>query len=145
MRIAIAVVLVALSGCGGGGDDYSADNHGFGWEFSAVSSGGLHLRRPNDPGFWPGPIETKVMQMEARFHTIEGCVGIEAPPPFVIVVPPDGVPGPPVGLYYSDPPLILIENDLAFEHEVVHYLLDYRTGDPDAAHANPAFRCAFTV
>lgn len=142
----ICVLLIAMSGCGGGDStESSPDNHGFGFAFDAVSTNGLHLRRPNDPGLWPGPIQTAVEFMEARFHTVEVCVGVTATPPFVVVLAPESIAGPAVGLYYSNPPLIVLDNDLAFEHEAVHYLLDFRNGNPDSGHADPAFRCASEV
>ena len=62
--------------------------------------------------------------------------------PFVIVVQPDTLPKLETGLYYSGPPLIVLESDTAFEHEVVHYLLDYATGNPDKNHAGQAWRCS---
>lgn len=149
----ITAFLIALSGCSGGGDDSSGpstDNHGYGWEYDAIGAAGMKLRK--DVSLWIIPADQDVVFKEARARTVTLCTGIDAPvPPFVVMVPPGElhndqriIPDA-VGVYFSNPPLIVIERDEAMEHEVVHYLLDMRDGNPDRDHRDPAWRCAFDV
>lgn len=140
-RIA-AALLIFMSGCGGNSEDGTAgpsaslDNHGYGFAFDAMGKEGLKLRQP-------GATARDADFFEARAIGIEACSGIEAPPPpFVIVVPRDSLGDKRIGLYFSSPPLILIDEgwvDVAFGHETLHYLLDRSTGSPDPTHQNPVF------
>lgn len=144
-RFAVAFFII-LSGCGGGCCDpepaaKTVDNHGYGWEFDAVSKGGLRLRQS-------GATARDADHLEAFAVSIETCTGLDAPPPpFVIVVPRDSLGQQRVGLYMSAPPLLLVDEgwrDVSFAHETVHYLLDWTYGIIDATHQNSAWRCAMT-
>jgi len=142
MRTTVVAFLIVLSGCGGnsgsnGGSSPSAslDNHGYGFQYDAEGSRGLHLR-------WSGSSSIDAKSLEARADTIEICAGITAPPPpFVIIVPKDSLGPPIVGLYLSAPPLILLDQGWIprYEHEMLHYLLDYATGNADPDHKQPVW------
>lgn len=116
------------------------DNHGYGWTSNATGPRGMQLREP-------GATTQAASDLERYAVTVAACAGIDAqPPPFVIVVPRDSL-YPHIGWYFSNPPLILVDEifrDVAFAHEMVHYLLEQSTGDLDADHASPLFRlCGF--
>jgi hypothetical protein len=142
VRLLLPLVFL-LSGCGGGGEDAasSTDNHGYGWQFNAEGEKGLRLREP-------GATPQTASDLERYAGTIAACAGISAPPPFVIVVPRDSL-APHIGWYYSNPPLIVVDEiyrDVSFAHEMVHYLLDQSTGELDADHRSPLFAaCAFRL
>ena len=146
MRPMVAAAFIFLSGCGGGcceQQDSASPNHGFGFAYDAMSKDGrLKLR---SPGATTGDADFYA----ARSVAIEVCSGITAPapPPFVAVVPRDSIGEKRVGLYFAGPPLILVDEGwpMAYEHEVLHYLLDATTGDLDPTHQHEAFhRCVFT-
>lgn len=131
-------LLLVLAGCGSGGQDQPA-NHGYGFAYDVQGASGLKLRTsplaPNglaDPAFY-----------EASFAKTEACSGLSAPPPFIIISVLDNYNG----LYYSNPSLIVINPNILVDtihdgtetHEMIHYLLDVNTGDPDQNHASPLF------
>jgi hypothetical protein len=134
------LLLIVLSGCGGGSTD-EPENHGYGWQFDAVSSGGLRLRKTN-------ATEDDANEYERLSKWSENCVGADAPPPFVIVVPKGSLLPSATGRYFSNPPLIVIDESVStsYGHELVHYLLDQSTGDPDISHASALFlKCTFNI
>jgi hypothetical protein len=141
VKTTLLVFIVLLHGCGGGGDDMPADdNHGYGWGSDATGHRGMQLREP-------GATTQTASDLERYAGTVSACAGIDAPPPpFVIVVPRDSL-YPHIGKYLRDPPLIIVDEifrDVAFAHEMVHYLLDYSTGSLDADHVSPLFvLCGF--
>jgi hypothetical protein len=64
----------------------------------------------------------------------------------VIVVPRDSLGTPNIGLYDSAPPLILLDEDwvsIAYPHEVLHFQLEFSTGDRDREHKDPRWACVF--
>src|SRR3954463_3642082 len=100
-----AAFLIFMSGCGGNSDGNSAapDNHGFGFQFDAVSKQGLKLRQA-------GATARDADFFEVQALGIEVCSGINAPPPpFVIVVPRDSLGNKRIGLYFNSPSLLLID------------------------------------
>src|SRR5678815_555048 len=137
MRKLLGVMLIALSGCGG--DSGIPDNHGFGFAYDSVGTQGLHLRKT-------GATVEDANALEARARTVGICANITAPPPpYVIMVPQGSIGNGLVGFYESSPPLILLETDAVFEHEVLHYLLDLSTGNPDPEHKSPLWACTENI
>ncbi|MFQ5935403.1 MAG: hypothetical protein ACE5LB_03230 [Acidiferrobacterales bacterium] len=148
----VAICLVAV-GCDSEGDsDAAATNHGFGWHFEAQAANGLALRHE------PGVVEpVDIAVLADIYEQTQACTGISAPAPFVIVVPErvdaTGHPGGPAnGLFFYQPPLILITQGWtwtdAARHEFVHYLLAW-SGFPlqnNSAHDSPFFTdCVHSV
>jgi len=143
MRTIALLTILLLVGCGGSVDE-SDNNHGYGYSYDFRGDSGLALRySPSLLAEKPFPWMTL---LEKEYLNVQECVGISAPPPMVIVVN-DGDLKPYGGLYYPDPDLIVVEHSslqLAFKHEVVHYLLHYGTGNLDPAHNSELFvRCSF--
>ena len=133
MRV-ILLALLFLAGCGGSDYEPATDNHGHGYQFDAQGASGLKLRYT--PVFDASHPFSDVAFYERVFEDMQRCAGLSAPAPFVIVI----AQRTPAGIYYSDPPLVTIdENVLSLRHEIIHYLLDYATGDIDAAHGSPLF------
>lgn len=124
----LGVALLLLAGCGGS----ESDNHGYGFAFDVQGATGLKLRFNHSE---PPDQRTPVWIFESRYMDVQKCTGLTAPPPMVI----DSANGDP-GIYYSDPPLIVVTKLYAFNHEVIHYLLDYTTGDPDSNHKSMLFK-----
>lgn len=150
-RTAIALCLV-LTACGGDGEkpyEPADDNHGFGYEFNAQGPRGLKLRF--SPRYAAGERLANPATYEQAFDELQQCSGLSGPmPPFVIIHPSGTLPplpGEPEvnGLYYSNPPLIRLDEPEAFRHEALHYLVELHTGDPDGStgnHGHDAFaRC----
>lgn len=141
----LAALLIFMSGCGGNSNDgpsASLDNHGYGFAFDAMGNQGLKLRRPSATN-----LDADFLESRAKADGI--CTGIEAPPPPFVIVVPIGSLGQDVGgLYFSNSPLILVTADeidsTGFDHEVIHYLLDFKTGDSDKQHTSPAWNCVLT-
>jgi len=143
-RIVLALSL-ALAACGGDDEkpyDPASDNHGLGYQFDAQGPRGLKLRFA--PRFTAGDRLANPATYEQAFDELQTCSGLSAPvPPFVIIQPSGTLPDV-NGLYYSEPPLIRIDEPGAFRHEALHYLFEVNTGDPDSSgtHADQAFtRC----
>jgi hypothetical protein len=143
MRLVIVLLSLLVAGCGSGGED-AADNHGYGYEFDVQGTTGLQLRY--SPVLSASDRFSDVSLYERAFAEVEQCMNVSAPPPFVIVVPighfgprhPNGYMQ--LGSYYSGPSLILVDPGLrVFRHEVVHYLLDFSTGNLDPAHDSAFF------
>ena len=139
MRAIPFCLFILLSGCGGGCCDptVTETNHGYGWEYDAIGPQGLRLRKAGAT-----PREAEVFETRARNVAI--CAGDDPmpPPPFVIFVPPGSIEGGYAGWYFEDPPLILLEDHILFEHETMHYLLD-RRGDLDPGHTSPLWKSCF--
>ena len=138
MRTIVLIVLLVLAGCGGSSDD--TNNHGYGYQFDVMGASGLQLRY--SPTLNAGDYYADIAFYESEFGRVQACTGISAPAPFVIVVKPDQLPDH-AGYYYSNPPLIVIDDFVAlaaFRHEAIHYLLDYSTGDLDPGHRSPLFQ-----
>lgn len=156
--IAALAVALALAGCGsGGGGDSTPDNnnHGYGYATDDVSPSGLRLqfRRAGtyrDPvtgaayseDLLPG-FGTWLDFLERDWQNVKACTGLDAEPPFVILLAP-GTLAPNGGLTYSTKPYtVLIEYLQVARHEYVHYLLSV-SGFPEAdnlAHNSPLFSC----
>lgn len=141
MRLLFMTLILLMTGCGGGGSGEGNNNHGYGWEFDAVSTNGLKLRRP-------GATNRDADFLEAIAQTVERCSGVDTlPPPFVISVPKESL-GQAVGVYFSSPPLIVVDEswfDVAYPHEVMHYLIEVTTGNLDQTHQHPGFsNCVLT-
>lgn len=156
MRYAL-LLLAVLAGCGEQAID---NNHGYGWEFDAQSDNGMRLRYT--PSVAVGDSLSDVQQYDTAFAAVETCTGIAAPaPPFVIVLPQgslgtDSGGGVVLGKYFRDPVLIVTAMTgqavidpsiplVPFRHEVIHYLLDYSTGDWDIDHHSTLFLLCTTA
>lgn len=143
--ISICLAITLLAGCGGGSSEIDSDeldNHGYGWEFDAISANGLKLRKP-------GATARDADFLEAIAKVVETCVSIDAaPPPFVIIVPKGSLGQQLVGAYMSGPPLIVLDEswaDVAYPHEVLHYLINVSTGAQDPTHQHFGFsKCVMT-
>ena len=129
-----------VAGCGGG--DVEPDNHGYGFSgFSVQSADGIQIRYEIDQAIVSasgiGPAF-----FDQAFEATVACTGITASPPPRVIVRSDKADTL-CGRYFSAPPLIVLAgHPLCFRHEVVHYLLEQSTGDPDSAHGSPLFtRC----
>lgn len=136
MRL-LAIIAALLAGCGSGGDGNS-NNHGYGWEYDVQGASGLKVR------YHPEAQQTPVQMFETAYNEVQQCTGLTAPPPFVIFVGNDALPGV-RGLYYWSPPLIVIKTWFIFKYEAVHYLLDHNTGNPDPAHNSELFAKCFQI
>lgn len=113
MRYAL---LLLLAGCGSGVD--VVENHGYGWHTDAVGTSGLRVQSR------VGAIDPSVItRMDSAFAEVVQCTGIQAPPPFVIVVPTDEIAPLSGFTYYSPPSIKLDANLVVLRHEYVHYLL----------------------
>jgi len=151
MRQIVVAFCLVLTACGGAPDeeepnDPAEDNHGFGYQFDAQGPRGLKLRY--EPRFAAGDALADPAGYERAFDEVQRCMGLTGPvPPFVIIEPSGTLPPTPPeaivnGLYYSNPPLIRLDEIEAFRHEAVHYLLELNTGDPDGPHRDERFtRC----
>jgi hypothetical protein len=151
VRLILLALCLALTSCGGGEDPYDPadDNHGFGYQFDAQGPRGLKLR--SGTRFPAGDPLANPATYEQAFDQLQACSGLTGPmPPFLIIEPSGTLPpqaGQPEvnGLYYSNPPLIRIDEPEAFRHEALHYLVELHTGDPDGStgnHGHDAFtRC----
>lgn len=111
----------------------SPDNHGFGWEYDTAGPRGLKLR-------WFAGVPPEVAAgFEVGAERVLSCMGVDAPVPhFVIITKADNFEAGKTGFYFPDPPLILLNDSAgssAYWHEVVHYGLDYSTGDIGMNHA----------
>lgn len=136
---AVLSAFMAVTGCGGGSVDQD-NNHGFGWQFDVQGSSGLRVRYDPEE-LRRGFLQTPIHIFESQYNEVQKCAGFYAPPPFVIFVSDESLPDY-GGFYYSDPPLITIKGLFIFKHEVIHYLLDYNTGNLDPSHASPLWgRC----
>ena len=131
----ILLICLAVASCGGDGSSDDPNNHGFGWSFDVQGATGLKVRYDPEE-LKQGVPQTPVHIFENQYNEVQKCAALYAPPPFVIFVPDESLPDN-AGFYYSDPPLITIKGLFIFKHEVVHYLLDYNTGDLDPSHASP--------
>lgn len=134
-----AALLIFLSGCGNsGGNSGAPDNHGYGWQYDAAGRNGLKLRLT-------GAMPENAESAEDRARAVGTCSNLSAPPPPFVIVVPKGSLGPNVvGLYLRDPPLILLDHDsgdFVYDHEALHYLLDYNFGNPDSSHQRPEWHC----
>lgn len=140
MRIVALLTILLMVGCGGSSSDEAPDNHGYGLEFNSQGTTGMLLR--HTPGFaTSNPFLIDVTFWETRWAHVQACTGMSAPAPFIIIVPVGTLPQGTRGQYFSDPPLIVIDEKDWFvdKHEEIHYLLSYTTGDPDPNHLSPFF------
>lgn len=144
MRFVLALAFIFLF-AGFGDRDSINNNHWYGDRYDAQGASGLKLRYT--PTLAAGSQFTELDVYENAFLEVQRCTRLAAPPPFVIVVPNGtfgrNAQGQITGRYLRAPPLVLVEvPTFAFRHEVVHYLLDFSTGDPDQRHRSPLFqRC----
>src|SRR5436190_15670136 len=123
-----------VAGCGGEEDEQ--DNHGYGYSgFSVQSPVGIKIRYEIDEqivsasGIGPA-------FFDRAFEATVACTGITASPPPYVIVRSDKADTI-CGRYFRAPPLIVLAgHPLCFPHEVVHYLLEQSTGDPDTAHGS---------
>lgn len=146
------VLLVAA--CGGGKAPDAEDNHGYGHHFDVLGASGMKLRFT--PTFAAVNPLANISRYETAFQEVQACMGVTAPPPFLVIVPEGALGSAPDprseghplrmigGRYFSKPPLIVIdENASQYRHEAVHYLREVATGDPDENHTSDLFaRCA---
>lgn len=122
--------VIFLAACGSGNDQPN-DNHGYGFQFDVQSTTGMKLRGAAD-----------IHVLDVAYEFVEGCTGLSAPPPFVIIVAPHSLDdGQWNGAYWDDPPLVLLdpsEGD-ASKHEFIHYLQDVVQHVQDTNHTSPLF------
>ena len=128
MRVLVtlaATVLVAI-GCVDR-EPASIGNHGYGWQYDVLGETGMMLRLAPAGGYG-------LAQYEADYVSVESCLGIEAPGPFVVQV--DTLPIPDAtdtayGITYLDngtvvvyaTPMNLQLTSHVARHEFIHYLL----------------------
>ena len=142
------LLLAALGGCGGrgGAEPEPLPCHGYGCAYDVQGPAGMRLRyapvvESSDP-------RANVVFLEQLYQMVEGCAGIQAPAPLVViekdgalVSPLDGLPRK--GLYYADPDLVLIDDSAwtywSLKHETVHYLLHHALGNSDPDHTSSLF------
>jgi len=140
------LLLAALGGCGGAAEEEPPLCHGYGCGYDVEGPAGMRLRyapvvESSDP-------RANVVFLEQLYQMVEGCAGIQAPAPFVViekegalVSPLDGLAHN--GLYYADPDLILIDDSAwtfwSLKHETVHYLLHHALGNSDPDHTSSLF------
>lgn len=132
------LLILLLAGCGGGNETMQAvdnNNHGYGFQFDVQGAAGLKLRGGPDASVF-----------ENDFAATQQCAGLNAPDPFVILIPKDTLGTDPatglpyIGRYLNKPSLILLEPKGSMQHESIHYLLDVNTGDLDPGHLSPLFK-----
>ncbi len=165
MKMIAALILIALSGCGGGsgGGDGSAssgaspvhfpcgdlrnasgdpfgNNHECGFAFDAEGPQGLKLRYKTVAQDYTGPVFPLIdpASYEAMAGEVLSCLEIAGPlPPFVVLIDITR------SAYFSNPPLLAVyfnEWDKgAFKHEYIHFLRDHFFGDLDANHNSEWF------
>lgn len=133
------LVLLFLAGCGSGED---SNNHGYGFQADLEGRSGLKLRysagvTEADPDFQALSTPT---YYETAWSETQACTGLSAPAPFVILVKNGDLGSDIAGRYFSNPSLIVLDaHAYAVRHEMVHYLLDVNTGNPDAGHQSHFF------
>lgn len=133
MRVLFIVLLLAGCGSGGSSDD---NNHGYGFQSDLQGASGLKLRYSSalvatDPDF---QALSTLPYYEDAWTKTQACTGMTAPAPFVILVTNGDLGDDIGGRYFSNPSLIVLDaHAFAVRHEMVHYLLDVNTGDPDRA------------
>lgn len=142
MKIILLLITTLLAACGGGGERQNEppNNHGYGFHFDVQGASGLRLRYT--PTLNASNAQASAAFYEDVFLNVMRCTGISVEmPPFVIIVPVGSLDGVTKrsGLYFSNPPLIVVESAVAFEHEAIHYLREKLNGDPDGAHTSPMF------
>lgn len=125
MKLRAILLVLVLAGCGTDHDNFSRDNHGYGWEYAVQGQSGLRLR-------YEGPAQN-IAVYELLFEDFKKCSGFDAPAPFVIVLPGFN------SRYYRNPSLIVIGYLVHFRHELGHHALDHTFGNPDANHSNGIF------
>lgn len=129
----ITLMLLACAACGAAGDD--SNNHGYGWRVDQVGASGLRLQC--NATCAPSTMQS----LETAFFEVMQCTGIQAPPPFVVIVPYEDI-APLNGFTYFEPPTVKLEPALiVLRHEYVHYLL-IMSGFPredNEAHNSPFF------
>lgn len=144
------IAACLLSGCGMWVEPVGVVNHGYGYEYDAISAHGLKLRytpllAANDP-------RANASLYQRAYDAVELCTLLSAPPPMTIIVQHGTVKnefGDPVYGQYEMPtpadpaPLILVTYTdwllWAFMHESIHHLLLVNTGDADHDHASAFF------
>ena len=132
----LLLVTFLLFGCHG--PDYN--NYGFGYRVDEVGPTGLRLQWNPDPERpqWSGPYDPSLgymAVMEKWYAEVLACTGLDALPPFVVIVRHRDLPTVP-GKTFFDPPLVMVHpNLLALRHEYVHYLLAM-TGFPEDDNTN---------
>lgn len=127
------LLILLLAGCGSGGDAGN-NNHGYGFQYDVQSASGMRLRGNAD-----------LPALDAAYSFVETCTGLNAPPPFVIIVTPHSLhEGEWNGAYWDSPPLVLLdvsEPPLPAKHEFIHYLQDVVQHVQDPTHQSPLWKC----
>ena len=138
------LVLVLLAGCGSGGEE--PDNHGYGFQYDVQGPTGLKLRYKDalDPNQDYKQMFSTTPYYETAFAGVEACTGLQASAPFIVLAKPGTLhtKGEEVdGFYYSNPSLIVADASYIaiIRHEMIHYLLDMATGNPDTEHRSHFF------
>ena len=140
----LVLMLIACAGCGSGDDN----NHGYGFEFDVQGASGLRLRYSGAvaPGGTVATMISDPVFYERIFAEVEACMAMTAPAPFVIIVKHGELDGGVAGHHFSDPQLIVVDvtyiltnRSSVLRHEIIHYLLDINTGDPDPNHSSAVF------
>jgi hypothetical protein len=137
MKARAFLLGLLVAGCGGG--EVQQDNHGYGSSgFDVQSAVGIKIRYEIDEqtvsnsGIGPA-------FFDQAFEATVACTGITAAPPPYVIVRSDKADSI-CGRYFGAPPLIVVAgHPLCFRHEVVHYLLEQSTGDPNSAHGSALF------
>lgn len=139
--VAFVVACAVLAGCEEGGSGY-ADNHGYGDEYTSTTALDVKARCdyaencPTDD------------QIDTGLRAAAMCIGVshEVEPRDLMLIGTNDIPDGRLGMYFTDPSLILIAEDQGdfvrterIAHEMTHYLLYRYTGSPYSNHEHACF------
>jgi len=139
MRKLVVFAIIACSACGGSPTSPDLDA-------GRVSPSGAFLVQPGDYG---PPTDEHLRLADARWQELTGCLGLAFTPRHFPIILRKNLGGPliayflsgsgqPIGGIYHPLSSIEVLGDplavQAWKHELMHYLLDAITGNPDAAH-----------